>query len=207
MTVFEVMVIVACLFILAAILLSPLVNDTPQRAVRINCVSNLKQVNLAFRIWEGDNNNQYPTGILVTNGGAMEMIETGNVAGVFQVMSNELGTSKLLVCPADQERTFATNWNELNASHISYFVNPDVTNEDYPQMVLDGDDNFINAGKPIKSGLLEFSSNSPVVWSGTRHKYVGNLGFADGSVQEDSQSGLQQAFQQAGLATNRIAIP
>lgn len=206
MTVFEVLVVVACLLILAAILLAML--EPPRRhGPRINCVSNIKQVNLAFRIWEGDNNNLYPMGVSVSNGGALELIETGNVAGVFQVMSNELSTPKILVCPVDVERTSATNWTELNASHISYFIGVDVTNEENPQMVLDGDDNLLIGGKPVKSGLLEFSSNSPVAWSETRHRYVGNLGLADGSVQEDSQNGMQQAFQQAGPATNRIAIP
>jgi hypothetical protein len=146
-------------------------------------------------------------GISVTNGGAMELIKAGNVGGLFQVTSNELSTPIVLVCPADTERAITRNWNELNASHISYFVNPAVTNEEIPQMVLDGDDNFLIGGAPLKSGLAEFSSNSPIAWSDTRHKYVGNLGFADGSVQEESQNSMQQAFQGTGLATNRIAIP
>jgi hypothetical protein len=205
MTVFEVFVVLTCLLILASLFLATF--RARHRPSGVNCVSNIKQVNLAFRIWEGDNNNLYPMGVSVSNGGAMELIETGNVAGVFQVMSNELSTPKILVCPVDVERTSATDWNELNASHISYFIGMDVTNEEIPQMVLDGDDNFLIGGAPLKSGLAEFSSNSPIAWSDTRHKYVGNLGFADGSVQEESQNSMQQAFQQTGLATNRIAIP
>ena len=205
MTVVEVLMVVGCAVILAVIIL-PMFTRA-KRGGGPNCETNIKQINLTFFIWEGDNNNQYPMAVSVTNGGAMELIETGNVAGVFQVMSNELSTPRVLACPADAERTFVTNWNELNASHISYFIGVDVTNKEQSQMVLDGDDNFLIGGTPVKSGLLEFSSNSPVAWSEKRHKYVGILGFADGSVREESQSSMQEAFQGTGLATNRIAIP
>lgn len=40
-----------------------------------------------------------------------------------------------------------------------------------------------------------------------RWRPFGNIGFADGSVQQLSSSGLRDAFQQTGLATNRQAIP
>ena len=211
MTLFEVMVVVAFLAILAAMLL-PVFVPIKSCATRINCVSNIKQVNLSFRIWEGDNNNQYPMGVSVTNGGAMELIATGNVAGVFQVMSNELSTPKILVCPVDVERTSATNWNDLDASHISYFIGADVSNGEYPQRILDGDDDLVIAGKPVKSGLLEFSASLPVTWSGTRHgPGCGNIGLADGSVQEESSSGLETAIEYStngtGILTDRIAIP
>jgi hypothetical protein len=205
MTLVEVFMVVTCAVILAYIIL-PMFSRA-KRGGGPNCETNIMQINLAFFLWEGDNNNQYPMAVSVTNGGAMELIETGNVAAVFQAMSNELSTPRVLVCPADTERAFVTNWNEFNASHISYFVNPDVTNKENPQMVLDGDDNFLIGGKPVKSGLLEFSSNSPIAWSDKRHKYVGILGFGDGSVREESQSSMREAFQQAGPATNRIAIP
>ena len=209
MTLFEVMVIVTCLLISAAMFLAVLAR-TRHSSSRVNCVSNIKQVNLAFRIWEGDYTNQYPMTISVTNGGAMELIETGNVTAVFQVMSNELSTPKILVCPNDSYRTFATNWNDLNDSHISYFVSPDAS-ENHPQMVLDGDDDLVIAGKPVKPGLLEIPASLPVSWSGTRHGPLGNIGFADGSVQEDSSIGLETAFEYSisgtGVLTNRIAIP
>jgi competence protein ComGC len=85
-TLFEALMVVACLLILAALLL-PMLALSNHRSARVNCVNNLKQVNLAFRIWEGDNTNQYPMAVSVTNGGAMELIETGNVTAVFQVMN------------------------------------------------------------------------------------------------------------------------
>jgi hypothetical protein len=147
--------------------------------------------------------------VSVTNGGVMELVTTGNVAAVFQVMSNELGTPKLLICPADTNRIAATNFTtDFNNSKISYFVGLDVTNESSSRMFLSGDDNFEISGVPEKSGLLELSTNTPISWTAARHKFVGNIGFADGLVQELlNQNQLRQAFWQTGLATNRLAIP
>jgi hypothetical protein len=121
-----------------------------------------------------------------------------------------LSTPKVLVCPNDPDHTFATDWSNLDGSHISYFVSPDAK-EEYPQMILDGDDNITIAGKPVKPGLLEIPPNLPVAWSGTRHGRCGNIGLADGSVQEESSLGLRTAFEYStngtGILINRIAIP
>jgi hypothetical protein len=73
------------------------------RAQRLNCLSNLKQVAIAARIWAADNNNLYPMQVSVANGGAMELIATNNVAGLFDVMSNELSTRRILICPTDKK--------------------------------------------------------------------------------------------------------
>jgi prepilin-type processing-associated H-X9-DG protein len=204
-TFFEALVVLACLLILAAVFLPALTHARVSQ--KLSCSSNLKQVNLAFRIWEGDNANQYPMSVSVTNGGAMELIEAGNVAGCFELASNEMSTTKIFVCPDDPNRTFATNFKDLNGSHISYFLSADVSSEENPQMVLDGDDNIAISGKPRPSGLVDISSNVLVSWFGTRHGGCGNIGFADGSVDEQSSNGLQQEFQDNGLATNRIAFP
>jgi prepilin-type processing-associated H-X9-DG protein len=73
--------------------------------------------------------------------------------------------------------------------------------------VLSGDANFEINGVLAKSGLLKISSNAPIIWSATRHKYSGNILLADGSVQTLSNSSLTNWLHQTGLATNRLAIP
>jgi len=175
--------------------------------MRINCISNLKYIGLACRVWEGDNGDKYPMQVSVTNGGTMELIARGNVSAVFQAMSNELSTPKVLICSQDEKSILAADFGKnFNNSNISYFVGIDVTNDMNPQMLLSGDDNFDIGGVQVKSGLLEVSSNTPISWSAARHHFAGNIGMADGSVQEVSQDGLSHAFQQSGV-TNRLAIP
>jgi len=55
--------------------------------------------------------------------------------------------------------------------------------------------------------LLNIPMNAPLSWATGRHNYGGTLGFADGSVSIESDSGLRQALQSTGLATNRLPIP
>ena len=45
-----------------------------------------------------------------------------NPARIFQVMSNELGTPKILVCPADSKRQPALNFQSLQPANVSYRV-------------------------------------------------------------------------------------
>jgi prepilin-type N-terminal cleavage/methylation domain-containing protein/prepilin-type processing-associated H-X9-DG protein len=207
LTFIEVLVVIALLAVLAVMIL-PGVEPAPRTAQRVNCVNNLKQVNLALRIWEEDNNNEYPMQVAVTNGGGKEWMIAGDVADCFRVVSNELSTARILICPADTDHTIATNFDsDFNNSHISYFFGVDVTNDNNPRMVLDGDDNLAINGTVVKSGVFDLSTNAAASWTAARHRHVGNIGFADGSVLEESSNGLQEALIQTGLATSRIAIP
>src|SRR5215469_6033432 len=88
MTFPELLVVIAVLAILAVVIFPVFARRLRGYNGGINCVSNLKQVNLSFRIWEGDNNNQYPMAVSVTNGGAMEAVATGDVVTCFICMSN-----------------------------------------------------------------------------------------------------------------------
>jgi hypothetical protein len=176
-----------------------------------NCIANLKQIGLAYRIWEGDNNGKYPMQASVTNGGTRELFRGGssfqNLAFLnYLVMSNELSTPRILICPADTIHFAATNFSDFNNQNISYFVGLDA-GTNYPQTFLAGDDNFEINGAPVKSGLLKISTNTTISWTAARHKFVGNIGLADGSVQQVTQNGLRQALEQTGLATNRLVIP
>jgi prepilin-type N-terminal cleavage/methylation domain-containing protein len=218
LTLVEVLVVIVVLAVLVAILLPTL---RPPRDIpsRIYCVNNLKEICLAYRIWEGDHGDKYPMQTSITNGGAMELTGANDWLN-FSVLSNELTTPKILICPADTNRIAATNFTtDFNNSNISYFIGLDVT-DIQPQMFFSGDDNFVVDGIPIKSGLMQLSTNSNVAWASGRHisynahfwttagdKFVGNISFTDGSVQQLTQSGLRQALQQTGVATNRLAIP
>lgn len=235
-TLIELLVVIAIIAILAAMLL-PVLAAAKRRAQRINCVSNLKQVNLAFRIWEGDNNNLYPMGVSTSAGGALETTYCqshtsyvpAGITNIFCVMSNELSTPKVLICPADSIRGAATNFQELGqtaptaqgqgTNGISFFVCGDAT-EAYPQMVLDGDRNVgvaAASGQPASaiqmtggwqlapgSGTTAPGPTGGPLWAWSAndlHLKVGNIGLADGSVQEESVNGLETALSYATNGT------
>lgn len=201
----EALVVMFLLFMLAIVLLPALVQRPQRHAMHINCQNNLKQMGLAFRIWEGDHGDKYPMAVSVSNWGAMEAVRQGNPLLVFQVMSNELSTPKLLICPNDKLRTWATNFS-LTSSNVSYFVNIDAV-EVEPQDIMTGDDNFEIGGTAMGSGLWVISSNTPIAWSRDRHRHSGNIAMADGSVQGFNNSMLRERLQSTNVAPMRLSIP
>jgi prepilin-type N-terminal cleavage/methylation domain-containing protein len=202
----EVIVVIAILVVLAAILLLPGLAASNRKAARISCVNNLKEDGLAMKIWEGDHNDHYAQQISITNGGAEELLASGNVAGYFQIMSNELSTPKILTCRSDDERVPANSWPDLNNTNISYFVSPSAS-DSYPQMVLLGDDNFAIDGVPLKPGRLNLWTNRSVAWTARRHHFAGNVALADGSVRQMSNASLTNFVAEPGAATNMVVIP
>jgi type II secretory pathway pseudopilin PulG len=223
-TLLELFVVLCVILLLAVLILSRLAPDRDNREY-INCINNLKQISLAYREWAGDNEDKFPNAVSITNGGAMELAATGNVAAVFQVMSNELSTPLVLICPQDKKHTAASSFSTgFGNSNISYFVSLDASDK-FPQMFLSGDDNFSVGGVRVKSGLLNLATNSPIAWASGRHavtvarahfwtparyKYYDNVVLADGSVYNAHaiiSAALPQAIQTSGAATNRLAIP
>ena len=219
-TLTEVLVVVLIIAVLTALFL-PVLAAAKRKSSKIGCVNCLKQVGLSFRIWSGDNGDKYPMEVSVKDGGAKESVVTGNVVLVFQVMSNEFSTPKVVYCPNDKDHMIATNFNsDFSAKNISYFVGLDADPQ-HPQKFLSGDDNFAIDGVPVKSGLLELSTDAPIAWTSGRHDdsynaifgplrrtiSFGNTGLADGSVAAVRNSGLVNLLYQTGLATNRLAIP
>ena len=70
LTLIEVLVVLALLFILAAMLLPNLAGSHKSRLIM--CVSQLKQIDLGFLISAADNGGEFPIQKSVTNGGTME---------------------------------------------------------------------------------------------------------------------------------------
>jgi prepilin-type processing-associated H-X9-DG protein len=195
------LIIIAVIAILAAMLL-PALASAKRKAQRINCVNNLKQDGLAFRLWEGDNGDKYPMAVSTNKNGTMEY--AGDVFRDFQVMSNELSTPKILVCPAD-DRNAAASFARLKNQNVSYFVGLGAT-EVRPQMLLTGDRNITNGLSPVRS-VLELRPEIPAGWTEAMHNGAGNIGLADGSVQQVTIDGLRNAIKNSEDATNRVALP
>ena len=101
LTLTEVLVITVVVAVLAALL-------SPARwhhggGQKIRCVNNLKQIGLAARIFAEDNNERFPMEVPVKEGGSKEFVQFGLAVPHFLVVSNELSTPKLLVCPRDRQ--------------------------------------------------------------------------------------------------------
>ncbi len=206
LTLVEVLVVIGIVALLAAIFL-PALGAAKKKSSRLGCANCLKQIGLAVRIWSGDNGDKYPMAVPVAIGGAMELANQGDAVAVFQVMSNELSTPKILRCPSDLRRSPGTNFGPgLGANNVSYFVGLNATN-DSPTSILSGDDNFQVGGVPVRPGLLQISPPTPVKWTRERHRFAGYVGFSDGSVQPVSNAEFPELIRRSSLATNRLAIP
>ena len=220
LTLIEAMIVVAILAVLVAMLL-PALGRARSKSKRINCTNSLRSIGLSFRQWAADNDDKFPMQVTITNGGAMEWARAGLAWRVFQVMSNEINTPKILVCSADSDgrRVIATTFGTANPNaswppisftnnqNVSYFAGLD-SSRSQTNLLLVGDSHFEVGGKALASGLQELSSERAVGWTAARHhKRTGNLGFTDGSVRPFTSQELPVVFKTAGLATNRLVLP
>jgi prepilin-type processing-associated H-X9-DG protein len=207
----EAVIVIFSLFVLVAVLL-PALGAAASKRKNIGYDNHLKQIGMSFRVWEGDHNDKYPVGISAANGGAMELATLGNAEPIFQAMSNELSSPKILVCPADKTGLPAPNFSfRLTSKNISYFVNVDAS-ESNPQEIMAGDDNLAIHGVRVKSGWLELSSNNPAIWTPERHGFRGNVALADGSVIGLNNSSVKNYWLNSWPGTSnaptaRLAIP
>jgi len=224
-TLIELLVVIAIIAILAAMLL-PALAKAKAKAQRISCVNGLKQVGTSVRLWAMDHGDRYPQDVNSRQGGVSEVLNKTatrfiNVHAAFAVMSNELSTPKILVCPSDSKNeteiygSYVFNGaanptvnipngydqNEVyrNNDSLSYFLGMDAQ-EEQPQRFLAGDRNIQRntdalAGRINGNLIAQDSINNTTTygWSAEIHQEAGNVGLADGSVQQFTDSSLSDA--------------
>lgn len=205
-TLIELGVILLTIVLLLGLLVSGL-QEKKRRNLREACRNNLKQVGLAFKIWPSDSSDAYPMRTGKEAGGTLELISSGKVFVHFRVMSNELSTTKVLICPSDPAKAVARNFDaDFTDRNVSYFIGLD-TEEGQPQMFLAGDRNLAVGKTPVGQRLFVLTTNTAVQWTKTIHRDCGNILLADGSVQSVSSRQLPALVQNQGVATNRLAVP
>jgi hypothetical protein len=113
------------LSLVVPLVLLPGITMTKQARSVERCRRNLEVIGLGFRQWALDNDEQFPWAVSVTNGGTMELALPGadhidpNPIH-FEVVSNELDSTKVLICPSDAKHVTAFQFRNLRSNNVSY---------------------------------------------------------------------------------------
>lgn len=174
------------------------------RAPRIQCVSNLKQIGIAFRMWSNDHEEQFPMAVPASMGGSLGVADS-DVFRHFLAISNELNSPKILTCPEDRDRKRALIWTNFSNLNLGYFVGLDAK-EQAPASILSGDRN-ICGGTIVNPYLMVFTNWDQAGFTGSIHKEGGDICLADGSASQCTSAGLVKAFENANMPSMRFAIP
>jgi prepilin-type N-terminal cleavage/methylation domain-containing protein len=225
-TLIELLVVIAIIAILAALLL-PALAKAKERAAKTKCLNNVKQITLGFIIWGNDNDSRWPWIVSPADGGLNNLGGGSPISANpfihFAIISNEITTPKILVCPSDKAKLnrMATGFDNNNANggllgnqfqnnSISYFVGLDCQ-FNLPMTLLTGDRN-INISRNKACGAVGVPATSldgrdaNVAFTNGMHRYTGNLGLGDGSGQASSSAQLREMAMNSGDGIDAGAI-
>ncbi|MBK9139140.1 MAG: hypothetical protein IPM17_10320 [Verrucomicrobia bacterium] len=195
--------LIAVIVTILSLAILPALYALRTRASPMSCANHLKSVSLAFRLYATDHGDRFPA--VSTNGWQTIAGGEREFLGRWRLLSNDLGSPKLLVCPSDR-RSPAPNFSALAASNVSYFLNADGRGQ--AAIVLLGDRHLAIAGQPVPPGVLTLNLNLNLGWTPELHLGRGHLSFGDGSVQAFAVSPeLTEALRPAIREAHRLFVP
>jgi type II secretory pathway pseudopilin PulG len=193
----ELLLVVIVVIILAGLVLPML---TPRRRAdgrRMQCVNNLKNLGLGLRIFAMDNQGKFPWAVPIREGGTQEEVaDEQRIWRHVAVLSNELSTPKIALCPKDPRfdklagNTLVFGPPQTNNAlqfghneHLSYFLYTGA-NEEEPELVMGGDRNLTRNGTPVQGKITPTAADLFQFTKPGHHDGFGAVLMSDGSVHQ-----------------------
>jgi type II secretory pathway pseudopilin PulG len=215
----ELLVVVIVVVFLAGLFLPGRSLRTSRDGRHIQCLNNLKMLGLGLRIFATDHDGQFPWAVPGSEGGTLEEIaDEQRIWRHVAVLSNELNTPKVLLCPKDprfdkigsktlvfgpppDKKALRFGSNE----HLSYFLYTGA-NAEVLERIVAGDRNLTRNGTPVQGKVTPSATDIFQFTRPGHHDHVANLLQAEGSVLIATASRAKEFFADSfrNAGTNRF---